>query len=164
MKLLGRSRSPDQRLREAVDTGGSVSLRVSDLLRARGQTSPTAGSLGRVSRGLHSVGLAAEPPLDGVAWDQVVTVRRADAQPTAVRAVPDPMPGDQPFEDAVDEAVTLAQRPESEPEEDQVEPQYAEDPDDPVQPESAAEPVVTVQPDSAPEPVVAGRPDSAPDP
>src|SRR4051812_29255467 len=118
MKLLGRNRTPEQRLREAVEASDSgLEMRVSALLRPYGYMSPTPASLERVEKALQSVGLTAEPSIRGRSWDEHVVVRRASAgeTPTATREQvtpppPPPNPADVvPLEQSIDDAVTLAQ-------------------------------------------------------
>src|SRR3954447_1746037 len=118
MKLLGRNRTPEQRLREAVEASDSgLEMRVSALLRPYGYMSPTPASLERVEKALESVGLIAEPSIRGRSWDEHVVVRRTSAgeTPTATRerVVPPPPPPNPadvvPLEQSIDEAVTLAQ-------------------------------------------------------
>src|SRR3954452_25635816 len=99
MKLLGRNRTPEQRLREAVEASDSgLEMRVSALLRPYGYMSPTPASLERVEKALESVGLIAEPSIRGRSWDEHVVVRHTSAgeTPTATRerGVPPPPPPD----------------------------------------------------------------------
>src|SRR3954465_4874071 len=133
MKLLGRSRQTDQSLKEAVDAaGGALDIRVSQLMRNHGFTTPAPNATAHVERALSRAGLRAVPPLPGRRWDEsirvVVNGAEATVAPTADEVQPEadvqPEPEMQPeaeapleaevqpeenIEQVMDESIALAQ-------------------------------------------------------
>src|SRR5690242_16826897 len=75
MKLLGRNKPPEQRLRQAVEAaGGAVEMRVSALLRPHGVRTPSPDAMAGLGKALEEAGLTVTPSLDGCGWDDVVSV------------------------------------------------------------------------------------------
>src|SRR4051794_19175949 len=113
MKILGRNRTPEDRLREAVEAGqGAIEMRASDLLRAHGLDKPTAAAGEHVHSALLTAGLVVRPPLQPGYSEETVQVVRQGAVVGNGQRVPEPEPvveTDPDVEgDAIDEAIDLA--------------------------------------------------------
>src|SRR5204863_5174126 len=134
MKLRGRTKPTEQRLRHAVEAaGGAVEMRVSALLLPHGVKTPSTDALAGLEQSLTEAGLIVTPPLGGCGWDDLVSVALSNGhvveQPSngevgaeEPETIQEPVPDEEPAntelseEEAMKDAASLVTEPTEQPE------------------------------------------------